>query len=111
MYFNSYFLTSIYFRVGIIELTKAQEDELKRLYKVPMLKKLGLSIKFLKELLYVRQSALSVKLVALNTALLIAALKLYIENICMNNRVSENIKISKEYNYILSGITHLSYFL
>ena len=54
MYFNSYFLTSVYFGVGIIELTKVQEDELKSLYKAPILKKLGLSIKFPKELLYVR---------------------------------------------------------
>ena len=56
-----------------------------------MLRKLGLSIKFPKKLLYARRSALSIRLIALDMALVIAALKLNVGNIQINSRVSETI--------------------
>jgi len=81
IYFNKYFTTSIYFRTGIVQLNKKQEAELKRIFEAPILWKLGLSVKFLKELLYARRSALSVGLITPNIVLSIVVLKLYICNI------------------------------
>ena len=52
MYFNIYFITSVYFSAGIIELNDKQEKELQRIYEALILRKLGLSEKFPKELLY-----------------------------------------------------------
>jgi len=78
LYFNIYLLTSIYFRAGIIELNKQQEDVLRKIYESPILTKLHLSIKFSKELLYIRKNTLGVGLISPNTALAIARLKLYL---------------------------------
>ena len=96
-------MTSMYFGLGIIELNDKQEAELKHIYEVPILRKIGLSSKFPKELLYARRSTLGVGLITLNTALSIAALKLYISNKRMGNRANEMIRINEEYSYVLSS--------
>jgi len=96
-------MTSIYFGLGIIELNDKQEAELKHIYEVPILRKIELSSKFPKELLYARRSTLGVGLITPNTALSIAALKLYISNKRMGNRANEMIRINEEYNYVLSS--------
>ena len=103
LYFNIYFISSIYFGFGIIELNQKQEVELKWIYEAPILRKIGLSSKFPKELIYARRSTLGVGLIAPNTALATATLKLYIENKRMGSKVNEIIQINEEYNHILSG--------
>ena len=97
-------MSSVYFRTGIIQLNSKQEDELKRLYKEPMLQKIRLSTKFPKELLYARRIALSVGFISPNTALVISALKLYVENIRIQSNIADLITINKEHNHILSGL-------
>jgi len=103
IYFNIYFLLSVYFGVGIISLNEKQEKEIKCIYKELILRKLGLSIKYLKELLYERRGTLGVGFLSSNTALTITSLKLYIGNQRMQSRVSELINVNEQYNHILSG--------
>ena len=78
IYFNIYLLTSMYFSTGIISLNKKKYKELKRLYEEPILVKLKLSRKLLKDILYTQQSALGIGLISPETAIAIAILKLYI---------------------------------
>ena len=96
-------MSSIYFGSGIIELNQKQEAELKRICEAPILRKIGLSSKFLKELIYARRSALGVGLITPNTVLAIATLKLCIRNKRMASKVDEMIQINEEYNHVLSG--------
>jgi len=45
VYYNVYIIKSIFFGCGIVELNEQQERELQRIYKEPLLLKLGLSRK------------------------------------------------------------------
>jgi len=47
VYFNVYLMKKVYFRCGIVLITELQENKLKKLYKLTILKKLRLSEKFL----------------------------------------------------------------
>ena len=60
----------------------------KKICKLVILKKFGLSEKFPCEILYTRKSALGVGLIAPRTIIDILALKLYIRNKRADNRVS-----------------------
>ena len=48
VYYNIYILKSVYFRYRIIDLNEKEKDELRRIYEELLLRKLGLSIKFLR---------------------------------------------------------------
>ena len=48
VYYNIYMLKSVYFRYRIIDLNEKEKDELRRTYEELLLRKLGLSIKFLR---------------------------------------------------------------
>ena len=75
IYFNMYLTRSVFFRCNIIELTTQQERILIGIYKKPILKKLGLSEKFPKAILYARQSALGVRLIKPSIYLAMSTLK------------------------------------
>ena len=51
LYFSIYLIISIYFGTGIISLNKTQESKLNHLHKEPILNKLKLSKKILREIL------------------------------------------------------------
>ena len=70
-----------------------------------MLRKLGLSEKFPKELLYAQRGALGVSLITPKTAIAIAIVKLYIGNMQQQSNVVNLIKMNKEYNHILMGLS------
>ena len=78
VYFNMYVLKSVFFDCAVVHLTKKQIAELKRTYEVPLLRKLQLSTRFPKELLYARKSWLGVGLLALETVLAMLKLKVCI---------------------------------
>ena len=46
IYYNIYMLTSMYFGYRITILNNKEEAKLIKIYEIPLLKKLGLSIKF-----------------------------------------------------------------
>ena len=52
IYYNVYMLTSVYFRSGIIELDEKEEIELMRITEPALLRKMGLSVKFLRTVMY-----------------------------------------------------------
>ena len=75
MYFNIYMLKSVFFRCGLVSLSEMEEDEMKRTCENPTLKKLGLSAKLPREVIYMRKTALGLKLMEPNTVLSILMLK------------------------------------
>ena len=81
MHFNVRMTKSVFFRCSATELNARQENELRRIYKEPMLVKLGLSKNYPRIALCLRKSALGVRLMLSNT--LIAALKL---KACIRNK-------------------------
>ena len=47
MYYNVYMLTNVFFGCGIVQFNAKQIKELKRIYELPMIRKLGLGDNFL----------------------------------------------------------------
>ena len=78
VYFNMYILKSVFFSCAVVHLTNKQIVELKRIYEVPLLRKLQLSTRFPKELLYIQKLRLRVGLLAPETVLVILKLKVHI---------------------------------
>ena len=58
MYYNMYLIKKVYFGTEIMSILEQQENELKKIYESVILKKLGLSEKFPRKILYARKSAL-----------------------------------------------------
>ena len=105
MYFNVYMIKSVFFGCGVIELNLKEEKELKRIYKEPMLIKLGFSKKFPRIVLYTRKSALGVELMQLSTIIAILKLKSYIGNKRKQRNTTKSINIQEEYQEIEVGRT------
>ena len=78
IYYNVYLITNVYYGCGIFSISKKQEDILMKIYEPVILQKLGLSIKFPRNVLYARKSALEVGLIAPSTIIDTLALKLYV---------------------------------
>ena len=62
MYYNMYLMRKVYFGCGIITLMPNQEKILMKISKSILLRKMGLSKKFLRKMLYTRKSALGIGL-------------------------------------------------
>ena len=77
-------------------LTPKQEKILQDISEKTILRKLGLSEKFLREVLYSRKSALGICLIKLSTIIVILALKLCIGYKRTSNRISNILQINKE---------------
>ena len=96
MYYNMYLCKKVYFGCGVLYLNRMQEDILKKIYEPVILKKLGLSEKFPRSILYSRRTALGVGLMAPNTIISVLALKLYIGHNRVKSEISKMIKINEE---------------
>ena len=70
--------------------------------KLPIIKKLGLEEMFSRKLLHIKQLALGVGLILLETIIDILALKVHIRNRQINNKVNNNIKIQEEIIFLIS---------
>ena len=75
MYFNMYMVRSIYFGYYTIDINKKKCDEIRKVYKITMAKKLNLGATFLRRLLYTRRTAIGVRLLQLHTIIAVATLK------------------------------------
>ena len=62
MFYNIYLLTHVYYGCEIVKFTPKQEQRLMKICEPVLLKKLGLSDKFPREMLYARKLALGVGL-------------------------------------------------
>jgi len=78
VFFNMYLIKQVYFGCGIIELLPAQEKILMQICESTLLKKLRLSEKFPRRILYARKSELGVGILKPTTMIAILALKLYL---------------------------------
>ena len=91
LYFNAYLLKSMCFGCGIIELSRLQEEKLRKIHKETILAKIGLSIKSYYTIIYVRKIALGLGLIKPSTAVKIQMLKQYIEYKQMKSWLSKVI--------------------
>ena len=80
MYYNSYMLSNVYFRCGIIKLNENEENELRRLYEAPMLNKLGYSINFPRDIMYISKEMLGLGLFLPSTIIDMHKLALFLRN-------------------------------
>ena len=78
IFYNTYLIKSIYFGIDIIKLSLLQEKELMKIYEPTILRKLGLSQKFLRRVLYTRKTAMGVEITKSLTIVDTLLLKLYI---------------------------------
>ena len=100
VYFNVYMITSVFFGYGVITLIKKEEKELQRIYKEPILVKMGLSRKFLWTILYTRKSILGIGLMKPSTIIDILKLKLYIRNKQKEGNAKESIEAHEGFQKI-----------
>ena len=75
IFYNIYLLTKIYFRYSIMYITSKQEQFLMKIYESTILRKLGFSVKFPRNVLYTRKLVLSIGIIKLSTAIEILAFK------------------------------------
>ena len=78
IFFNMYLCRKVYFGYSIVDMNDKQEKELIRIYKPMILKKIGFGEKFLRSCLYLRRTALGIRLIKPRTIMAILVLKLYI---------------------------------
>jgi hypothetical protein len=96
MYYNMYLSKKVYFGCGIVALTEPQEEILKKIYEPVLLRKMGLSEKFPRSVLYSRKSALGVGLMSPTTIISSLALKMYIGHNRYRSELSKVIRINEE---------------
>ena len=75
-----------------MRLSELEKNEMKRIYEVLILKKLGLSVKFPREVMYMRKTALGLGLIELDAVLEILTLKQYFGHMRMRSDTSKIIK-------------------
>ena len=78
LFYNAYLIKKVYFGSGVLTISEQQEEALKRIYEPILLKKMKLSEKFLRSVLYSRKTALGVGLLAPKTIVDTLSLKLYL---------------------------------
>ena len=103
VYFNMYMLKSMFFSTGMIKINERQIKEIKQIYEGPMINKLQLSTKFSKALLYSRKAFFGVGLIAPETIIAIAILKLYLGYRRIKRNVITIIKAEEEIVEMMSG--------
>jgi len=96
LYYNTYLIKKVYFGCGIMHLNKQQEQILQTISESTILRKLGLSEKFPREILYSRKSALGIGLLKPTTIIAILAMKLCIGHMRMNDRIATILTINEE---------------
>ena len=62
--------------------------------------------KFLRSIMYAKQNAVGIRLIASKIVITMLSVKLYIGNMRQKSRVANLITINEEYNHILSGISY-----
>ena len=96
MYCNMCLIKKAYFRYGIFKILQQQENILKKIYEPVILRKMGLSEKLPRSVLYAKKSLLGVGLMLPTIIIDILALKLYAGHNRLESEVSKMIKINEE---------------
>jgi len=95
IFFNIYLITQVYFGCRIIILLPKQEEILMYISQSILLKKLGLSKKIPRKILYAQKSELGVGILKSTTIVAILALKLYLGYKRNKDRISNIIMINE----------------
>ena len=104
LYINMYLITHVYFGCGILNINPKQEEILMKLSEPVILKKIQLSVKFPREVLYARKSALGIGLMKPSTILAVLAAQLYFGYQRMKDDTSKMIQ-----SIIDNGQVHYGY--
>ena len=91
MFINMYLTTHVHFGCGIMKLLPKQEEILSKISEPVLLKKLNLSVKFPREILYARKLALGVGLMRPSTIVAMLKLQLYFGHMRMSDYASKMI--------------------
>ena len=75
VYFNIYLIKQVYFGSGVLNLNPKQEEELMKISKVTLLRRLGLSERFPRKILYTKKSQLGVGILKPSTIIIILSMK------------------------------------
>jgi len=103
IYYNTYMIKSVYFGCGIVKLESNEIKELKRMYEGPILKKLGFSKNFPRNVLYSRKSALGIGLMDPNTIMDTLKLRLYLGNKRKKGNAYEALRAQEELLQVDAG--------
>jgi len=104
IFFNQYLIKSVYFSCGVIYINKVQKKELMKIYEVPILKKIGLSAKFPRQILYARKAALGVGIIKPCTIINTLVIKLYIGYQRKKSRLAIFMNINEEILFLNNGV-------
>ena len=96
LYYSIYLIKKVQYECGVMSLNLNQEQLLKRTYEPVILRKLKLSESFPRKVLYIRNSALRVGLIALRTIVDVLALKLCVGYQRARSKVAKMIQINKD---------------
>ena len=79
-FFHTYLIKKVFFGCGVLSISESQEKELCRIYESPILKKLGLSEKYPRTLLYVERNSMGLGLLKPTTIIAQNKVKLLVGN-------------------------------
>ena len=102
-----YMTRSVFYGCSIMELIVIQEVELRKIYEGPLLKKLELSEKFSRKLLYARWSAFGIRILQPNTIIVILMLRQYVGNIRIKNNTEKMIHTTEDLITVNDGYSKI----
>ena len=92
-------IKSVYYGCSIMKLINQQEAILIKIYKPTLLRKLGLSIKFPRSILYTRKTAIGIGIMKPSIIIDTLALKLYRGHKRQKSRITILIKANEEIQF------------
>ena len=95
VFFNMCLIKQVYFRCRIMYLLPAEEKILMKICEPMLLKKLKLSKKFPRTILYARKSELGVEMLQPSTIVAMLVLKLCLGHVRNQDRISRTLKINE----------------
>ena len=98
--YNICILISDYFRYRIINLYKKEEEELRRIYEELLLRKLGLSIKFLRIIMHESKDSLGLGMIKPKIIVASYVMKIYLGNKKHKLEVAKLIKALEEHSWV-----------
>ena len=111
MFYHTYMVIKVCFECAVMELTDKQEDELREIYEIPILKKLGLSITYPRALLYVEREAMGLGLLRPNTILAQLSIKMFVGHGRIKSATHNSICVLHETIQFNAGISRKIAFL
>ena len=100
---NSCFISKVHFDYGKMDMTNAQDKELRRKYEKSLARKLRLGSNFPIKMLHGRVTAMGVLTLAPKTAIVALTLKLYFSHKIMNSEILKMLKIMENNSTIEMG--------